>query len=100
LATATRQPQTSIYEQELSNPELEAALEQREKRKASASAVQAKYKEADDEAKALIAQLDLGDGTVVRCGRFLIARTAMAGRQVSFETEPSSRLQIRLISEE
>lgn len=76
------------------DPELERALEDREKRKASKSAVTAEYREADEAARALINRLDVDANTIIRCGRFRITRTVVAARTVSFETEPAQRLTI------
>lgn len=96
---AVADPQTSLDERLINAPPLEQALETREKRKASLKAVRAEYREADEMAKAQIAEFDLSDGEVARCGRFRIAKKRVQGRSVSFETDPTSRLQISLIDE-
>lgn len=89
--------QDGLFDQEIENAELEAALEAREKVKASRSALNAKFKEADETAKGLIAGLDLDVDTVIRVGRFRISKTATEGRSVAFETEPGARLTISLL---
>lgn len=79
---------------------LEAALEEREKRKASAGAVQKLYQAADELAKAELTRLELEDGDVARVGRFRITKSAIPGRSVTFETKPSSRVRIGLVGED
>jgi hypothetical protein len=90
-------PQHSLDEITVDNSALEQALEQREKRKASAGAARKAYKEAHDRAAVIVGELDLADGDAVRVGRFRISRRATVGRQVSFETSPSSRLTISVV---
>lgn len=91
-------PQASIYETTIENAELEEALEEREKAKTRATAERKKFRERDEAAKALVATLDLADAPV-RVGRFLLTQSEVAGRSVAFETEPSTRLRIRLLED-
>jgi hypothetical protein len=70
--------QTSLYETQLENPEVEELLEAREKVKAQASAVAKRARTADAAAKAALEQLDLGNGAPVRIGRFLVRRRHVA----------------------
>jgi hypothetical protein len=73
---------------------LEASLEKREHAKAHKQAVTKTFKQADDETKALLSQLEVpltGEGAL-RVGRFRIARSESQGRAVAFETSPSERL--------
>lgn len=86
--------QDGLFDTIIENTELEQALEAREKVKASRAALNAKFKEADDTAKGLISTLDIEVDQVVRVGRFRISRTAIEGRSVAFETEPTDRLNI------
>lgn len=97
---STAQPQTTIYETEIENPDLERVLETREKLKEKKGESVKQYKTADDQAKALIEGLDLGEDAPVRVGRFVVKRTSVASRSVAFETDPTSRLQIRLLPED
>jgi hypothetical protein len=76
---------------------LEQALEERENRKASLGALRKQFREADDHAKALLGEFNIQEGEVARIGRWRISRKAVAARAVSFETSPTSRLQIKLI---
>lgn len=94
------QPQTSIYETTIENADLEAALERREQAKAKAGAARGEFKQADDHAKALIENLDLGDDAPVRVGGFVITRRQVPGGVVSFEKNASTRTYIRPIGEE
>jgi hypothetical protein len=93
-------PQTSLYEREVENEQLERALEEREKLKARVAKARKSYAEADEWAKGLLGEVQLGDGATVRVGRFLLTRRAVAARSVAFETQPASRLTISLLPEE
>ena len=93
-------PQTSIYETVIDDPELAAALEERLKRKTSVANANKRYRQIDETVKARLEELDLGDEAPVRIGRFIVTRKRTAGRSVSFETEPGARLWIKLLPEE
>jgi hypothetical protein len=90
----TEVPQLATDERVIDASNLEAALEDRQKRKASLGALRKQFEEADNLAKALLAEFALQDGEVARCGRFRIEKRAYPGRSVSFETNPSSRIRI------
>jgi len=94
-----RQPQTAIYETTLEDPELEEALKTRHSMGDRRSTANHNFKVADDRARKLIAAKDLGDGVTVRVGDFLISQKPVAGRSVSFETEPTTRVRIKPIKE-
>lgn len=89
--------QDGLFDQIIENGELGQALESREKVKASRAALNAKFKEADDTAKGIIAALKLTTDQVIRVGRFRISLAAVEGRSVAFETEPTERLTISLL---
>jgi uncharacterized protein (DUF3084 family) len=91
--------QSSIYDREVENPELERALEEREKLRERKAKATKNYVEAHELVTALVTELALDDAPV-RVGRFVLSRREVAGRQVAFETSPSSRLQIQLIPDE
>jgi hypothetical protein len=95
----TSQPQTAIGETPIEDVALEAALEAREKAKDAASKARKAFKEVDDDAKARIRQLELGDAPA-RVGRFVIGERDVPGRSVSFESEPATRITIRLAKDE
>lgn len=90
----TANPQISIAEQVVEDDELEAALEARERAKVAAGAAQKTYREHDETAKAMIRELELEPGALVRCGRFVVATTEVAARAVAFETSPTTRITI------
>lgn len=93
-------PQTSIYETTIENPELEQALAARESMKDKASEARHNLKVADERAKAMIEEkLELGDDVAVRIGGFVVARRAVKGRDVSFQTAPSTRIWIKALKE-
>lgn len=91
--------QQGMFDREIENTDLVAALEDREKVKASRAALNAKFKEADDKAKALISELDIQIDETVRVGRFRISKSEIAGRSVAFDTEASERLSISLLDD-
>lgn len=91
--------QTGLFDRVIENSKLEAALEDRETRKGLRASAQAKFKEADETAKGIIATLELEVDDVVRVGRFKITRHEVQGRSVAFETDPSERLTITLLDQ-
>lgn len=91
--------QDGLFDKIVENSELEESLEAREKAKASKSAVTAKFKEADEKAKGLISDLDIGLDDVVRVGRFRLQKSKVDGKTVTFDTEPSERLTISPIDD-
>lgn len=93
------QSQTSIYESTIEHPALEDALEKREQHRARTAAARKEYREVDELVKAIAGELDLGDDAPVRVGRFVLTRRAAAARHVSFETDASTRLTIRLLKD-
>lgn len=94
------QPQTSIYEKLVEDPELESLLEKRQTAKEQAAAVRKKYTDADVAAKESLGWLELGIDAVVRVGRFAITMRKTAPKSVSFETAAGERLAIRLLDDE
>lgn len=98
---AVRQrPQMAFDEKAVEDAALENALELRQKRKDSLDAVREQFNEANEAAQAEITKLDLGDGTVVRVGRFRIERKFYPGRSVQFESVGKSRTRIALAGED
>ena len=93
--TIAPQTQTTIYEQVVDDPTLEELLERREAAKAAAAKTRKAYKEVDDQAKGRIRELELGD-TPARIGRFVVGESTVAGRSVAFDTEPTTRVSIRI----
>lgn len=96
MSSATLQAQITLYETTLEDPELEQLLEKREVAKELSTHHRKTFAELNDDAKVRIKDLDLGDAPV-RVGRFLISEREVSGRNVSFETAPSSRVQISLL---
>jgi len=99
MAGARRQPQTSIYETTLENPELEEALKTRASMKDRESTAKHNTKVADERAKGLIATLDLGVGAAVRVGDFVIEIKPTKPRDVAFKTDAGTRVWIKPIKE-
>jgi len=87
--------QTSLEETVVEDADLESALERREKAKERAAAARKTFTEADDAAKALAREHTLDDGPI-RVGRFVLTERHLAGRSVAFDTEPTTRISIRV----
>lgn len=87
-------PQESMLDATWDDPDLEAALEERETKREERLAAQGAFKIADDNAKALLVNYSLAVGEVARVGRFRIKKRAVAGNSVSFETQPREQLSI------
>lgn len=91
-------PQLGMDEQTVDDPEVEAALEERQKRRNSLFAVRKSYEEAP---RGLQERAPgAARGGAARVGRFRVTRRAVPARSVSFETRPTSRIQIALTEEE
>lgn len=93
-------PQTGFDEEVIDDPDVESALEQREKHKASMAVVRKMYDGAHEAAVAEIAKLELPEGGAARVGRFRITRSAIPARSVSFEAKATSRIRIALVPDE
>lgn len=93
------EPQTSIFEKTIDNPELEARLERRETQREVAAAARKLFTGLDDSVKADIATLDLAD-VPIRIGRFIISESVVEGRSVSFDIGASRRIRIRPMKED
>ena len=92
-------PQVSIYETVIDNPDVEQLLETRDTVKTDARAANKAAREADAAAKAALETLDLADAPV-RIGRFVVALKETAGKTVAFETAPGTRWQIKTLGED
>jgi len=92
-------PQLAMDEQVITDPDIEAALEDRQAAKEALNEKQASYEELNETAKAQLAKLELPVGAVARVGRFRIERKISAARSVSFETAAKERLAIGLIGD-
>jgi len=94
-------PQQGMFDREVEDGDLIAALEKREKTRAAASAAKAKHTEQHDKVKAMIDAYDLGDEEVVRAGRFRIRMSRReGGTPVSFTTAPGRRKTISLLDDD
>lgn len=98
--SAAVDPQDGLFDREVEDGDLISALEKREKLNVQRKAVTAKYKDAHDNVKGMLAGFELGDEEVVRVGRFRIKMSRTEGRSVSFDTSPSRRMTISLLDDE
>jgi hypothetical protein len=92
--------QTAFDEQVIEDEEIEAALEDREKKKASLDAVRKIYDGANEHAILKISELELPEGGAARVGRFRITRQAIPAGHREFDTKASSRIRISVASDE
>ena len=92
MTTQTR-AQISMDETRVDDSELEQLLEDREELKRGRNA----YQEADKKAKEAIAKVTAP--SPFRVGRFVITRNPVEGKEVSFETKPTTRVSIKLAGE-
>lgn len=92
-------PQTGFDEEVIDDPDVESALEEREKHRASMAIVRKIYDGAHELAVAEIAKLELPEGGAARVGRFRITRSAIPARSVTFDTKASSRVRIAVVTE-
>jgi hypothetical protein len=95
-AAAGPDQQDGLFDKQLDDSTLEAALEERERIKENRREVNAEYKIADEAAKYELARFHLEVGEVARVGRFRIERKATPPRDVSFSTEPGDQLDIKV----
>lgn len=93
------QDQLGFDEQVIDDPSIEAALEERLKRKNSLDAVRKNYDAAHTIASAKIAELELPEGGAARVGRFRITRQEVPAGHREFDTKSSSRIRISLVKE-
>ena len=100
MTTAAPDPQTSLYETELEDPDLEAALEKRQTLKDERKALNKTFQDADAVAREKIEKADLGVDAPVRCGRFVVRLGQVKARVVNFETDPTTRLFISTLPDE
>jgi hypothetical protein len=97
-ASAAADPQTSLYETTIDNPELEGLLENRDKLRAAAAQARKRATAAHEAVRQQIETLDIADAPV-RIGRFVVAMRPVSARSVSFETAPTMRLVIKPLPE-
>lgn len=95
-AAAAADPQDGLFDKQFDDSNLESLLDKREERKAERKAANKAFKTEDDKVKARLEEFNLADGEVARVGKYRIEKRATQGRSVSFDTSPSSRLNISL----
>lgn len=93
-------PQQGFDEQVIEDTEVEQALDERERHKASLAIVRKIYDGAHLAAIAAIEKLELPEGGVARVGRFRIAKTEIPARSVTFDTKASSRVRISVVDDD
>ena len=92
--------QTAFDEQVIEDEEIAAALEDREKKKASLDAVRKIYDGAHEHAMLKVSELELPEGGAARVGRFRITRQEVPAGHREFDTKASSRIRISVAGED
>lgn len=93
---AALDPQLALDERAVTDPELEAKLEQRLRLRQDVAEVRGTLKNVDEEVQAGIKSLGLTEDQIVRIGRFRISLKAVAERHVEFNAEATTRVSIVL----
>ena len=100
---ATRQltvvdAQEALFDQVIDDADFADALEDRERKKAAVSSAKGEYEDAAEVVKSKLAALNLGDDTVVRCGRFRIKISPPGeSSHVEYDTTPRRNTTITLL---
>lgn len=93
MPNARNRPQQAFDEEPLDKPELAALLAKRDEAAVQLAPVKKLYKGLDEQAKALIEQSELANGTY-RCGGFVITIKPTESRDVEFTRSASKRITI------
>ena len=93
-AEGTVNVQDGLFDQVIDDAELEAVLDEREKRRQKRLAANTAFKEKHDVAKGKLDALDLPDDTVVRCGRHRITVKRTEPKDVAFTTGGKRQMRI------
>jgi hypothetical protein len=86
--------QLGLDEAVVDDAALEALLDARNAAAEARRAVAARFAEADEAARAALAELHLEPGAVVRIGAYRIEVATLEARHVEFDTEARTRLRI------
>jgi hypothetical protein len=97
--SATENAQTSIYEKEIEDPELETALNKRGNLREMRKELNRKIRDAEGAVAEKVEELELGEDGAVRCGKWLLALRRTEVKDVSFNRGGGTRLQISLLDE-
>lgn len=100
MARMRSEDQLGMDEELIENPDVEAALVERQARKDALASVRKDYTKAHEKAVAALNAIELPEEGAVRVGRFRISKSLVSARSVSFETAESSRLRITLLGDE
>jgi hypothetical protein len=90
----SQKEQLGIDERVLDDPELERALEEREKAKAGKNEAARTFNTKDEVVKNRLEELDIEVDEPVRIGRYVCSRTKVAAKSVAFDTAETTRLAI------
>lgn len=93
MTTAKNRAQTAFDEEPLDKPELAVLLAKRDEAAVQLAPVKKLYGGLDKQAKAMIEQAELANGSY-RCGGYVITIKPTEGREVSFERSASKRITI------
>lgn len=92
--------QLALDEEVVENPDVEAALIERQDKKDAKGVATKEFKQAHEKAVAALAMLELPEEGAVRIGRFRINKSLVSARSVSFETAESTRMRITFLKDQ
>src|SRR5215468_10312696 len=93
--SAVPDQQQGMWDREIDDDRLTELLEDREAKRVTKLEAGGDYRDAHDKVKARLSEEDLQPGDVIRCGRFRIEVSPVAARSVAFDTEPTTRMNIK-----
>jgi len=93
------QEQTNLWERQIEDEALESALEARQKLRDQRKDLNRRIRDAEGAARTQIDALELGEGAVVRVGRFLVSVKRTEAKEVQFTRGGDLKTQISLLPE-
>lgn len=100
MARVADENQIGMDEELIENPDVEAALIERQSRKDALKSVKRRYKDAHDAAVGLLKMIELPEDGAVRIGRFRITNRFVAGGHREFDTSDRSQISISFLGTE
>lgn len=93
-------PQDGLFDREIEDGDLIAALERREEKRLDRVSANAAFKIEADNVKDLLLNFPIEVGETVRVGRFRLTKSHRDGNSVAFETAPRDQLNIGVIADD
>lgn len=100
MAAMRSDDQLGLDEELVENPDVEAALVERQARKDALKAVRKDFNKAHEKAVAALASIELPEDGAVRVGRFRITKRQVEGGHREFDTQDREQLSISFLGDE